>query len=161
MRICLVSERCYVWSHMYSCRDSIVMPSSVSLVSSPFLFLACMAPYLALTSTRSSLAIFQSNWVQNYNEVQQQQIILAVFTSALREFLSIFLGFIKVALILRQRLFFSAIFYYTPTIRLSHQQLTRVLVTSQTWDATPASIGRSVPCRLGWYPSKHRQKRPV
>ena len=33
-------------------------------------------------------------------------------------------------------------------IRLSYQQLTRVLVTSQTWDVTPASIGRSVPCRL-------------
>ena len=39
----------------------------------------------------------------------------------------------------------SADFY---PIRLSHQQLTRVLVTSQTWDVTPASIGRNVPCRL-------------
>ena len=33
-------------------------------------------------------------------------------------------------------------------IGLSHQQLTRVLVTSQTWDVTPASIGKSVRCRL-------------
>ena len=32
--------------------------------------------------------------------------------------------------------------------RLSHQQLTRVQVTSQTWDVTPPSIGRSVLCRL-------------